>query len=134
MDLNDDPLPPQNVALFAMAFYFDSASVAVMAAAAVGYFAPVYLLSQGILGPSIVQLAAVRYCDYKNWKSWSDIFLVFPVARPPGVVHEQGDADRGDRADGPRRPGEPHALARLRRHLGRPLLHRPRRDRRHGTY
>ena len=66
VNLNDNPLPPQNVALFAMAFYFDSASAAVMAAAAVGYFAPVYLLSQGILGPSIVQLAAVRYCDYKN--------------------------------------------------------------------
>ena len=43
-----------------MAFYFDSAPVAVMAAAAVSYFAPLYLLSQGILGPSVVQLAAVR--------------------------------------------------------------------------
>ena len=42
-----------------MAFYFDSAPIAVMAAAAVSYFAPLYLLSQGILGPSVVQLAAV---------------------------------------------------------------------------
>jgi len=48
----------QNVALFAMAFYFDSAPAAVMAAAAVSYFAPLYLLSQGLLGPSVVQLAA----------------------------------------------------------------------------
>ena len=96
-------MPPQNVALFAMAFYFDSASAAVMAAAAVGYFAPVYLLSQGILGPSIVQIAAVGICDSaKNRKSWSHIFLLLPVARAPRVVHEQGDADRGYRADGPR--------------------------------
>ena len=50
----------QNVALFAMAFYFDSTPAAVMAAAAVAYFAPLYLLSQGILGASAVQLAAVR--------------------------------------------------------------------------
>ena len=42
-----------------MAFYFDSAPAAVMAAAAVAYFAPLYLLSQGVLGPSVVQLAAV---------------------------------------------------------------------------
>ena len=60
LGLNFDPALPQNVALFAMAFYFDSAPAAVMAASAVAYFAPLYLLSQGILGPAVVQLAAVR--------------------------------------------------------------------------
>ena len=60
MGLNFDSALPQNVALFAMAFYFDSAPAAVMAASAVAYFAPLYLLSQGILGPAVVQLAAVR--------------------------------------------------------------------------
>ena len=59
LGLNFDLTSSQNVALFSMAFYFDSAPAAVMAAAAVAYFAPLYLLSQGILGPSVVQLAAV---------------------------------------------------------------------------
>ena len=43
-----------------MAFYFDSAPAVVIAAAAVAYFTPLYLLSQGILGTAAVQLAAVR--------------------------------------------------------------------------
>ena len=60
LGLNFDLTSSQNVALFSMAFYFDSAPAAVMAASAVAYFAPLYLLSQGILGPAVVQLAAVR--------------------------------------------------------------------------
>ena len=70
-------MSPQNVALFAMSFYFDSASAAVMAAAAVGYFAPVYLLGQGILGPSIVQIAAVGICDSAKIGSHGRIFSFF---------------------------------------------------------
>ena len=58
--------------------------------------------------------------------------LLLAVSRPPRVLHEQDHADRGHCEDGPRRPREPHALARLRRHFGCPLLHRPRRDGRHG--
>ena len=58
------------------------------------------------------------------------LFPVVPLTSR--VVDEQDHSDRGHREDGPRRPREPHALARLCRDLGRALLHRPRRDCRHG--
>merc|ERR1712012_304816 len=48
----------QNVALFGMAFYFDSTPVVIAASAAVAYLAPLYLVSQGFLGLQIVQVAA----------------------------------------------------------------------------
>ena len=50
----------QNVALFGMAFYFNSTPAPLAASAAVAYLAPLYLVSQGLLGLQIVQLAAVR--------------------------------------------------------------------------
>ena len=53
----------QNVALFAMAFYFDSTPISIAASSAVAYLAPLYLISQGILGLEIVQIAAVRKID-----------------------------------------------------------------------
>jgi len=90
----------QNVALFAMAFYFDSASVAVMAAAAVGYFAPVYLLSQGILGPSIVQLAASLALPVSSLSKVTQIVEIVRtgrgdlVSRTPWIVFAATSAAR----------------------------------------
>ena len=42
-----------------MAFYFDSTPVAIAASSLLAYLAPLYLISQGILGLEIVRLAAV---------------------------------------------------------------------------
>ena len=42
-----------------MAFYYDSTPIIVAAASAAAYLTPLYLISQGMLGLQIVQLAAV---------------------------------------------------------------------------
>jgi hypothetical protein len=47
----------QNLALFALAAYFESTSALVVSGAAVAYFIPVYLLSQNILA---VQMISVK--------------------------------------------------------------------------
>ena len=60
----------QNVALFGMAFYFDSTPAPLAASTAAAYLAPLYLISQGYLGLQVVQLAAVRSSTSEYYGSW----------------------------------------------------------------